>query len=131
MQFHTDIFNRGNGDYNQLSNSQHEDIPAIIYSFGDNRVLKWCRRHDTNGKWQKQCPDWSYSISLISDSIAIINPNDERPTPRDGNPYNTQYQHGNVSVTQNKLSFVLIFRVIDTVGGSDVNYRLVNHNIDQ
>ena len=68
-------------------------------------------------------------MSLTSGSITIINPNDERPTPRDGNPYNTQYLHGNVSVTKNKLLFALVFRVVDTVGDYDVNDRLVNHNI--
>jgi len=70
-------------------------------------------------------------MSLTSGSITIINPNDERPTAREGNPYNTQYLHGNVSVTTKKMSFALVFRVVDTVGDYDVNDRLVNHNIDE
>ena len=32
---------------------------------------------------------------------------------------------------QKKLSFALVFRVVDTVGDYDVNDRLVNHNIDE
>ena len=88
MTYHTDINYSGNGDYNVRANSQCANTCTAVYSIGGPRALKWLKRYHIGGTW-KLDKDWKDSMSLTSGSIVIINPLDERPTQRDGNPNNS------------------------------------------
>ena len=105
-----------NGKYVPKLNSQVENIPALIYSLGNSRTLKWKSRHISKSSigrsiW-KDDTDSTHIFSLGSDTVTIINPLDENPLNVNNIQRKLQYLHGGVSVTGEKVSVGLVFRVV-------------------
>ena len=89
------------------SNSQVHNTPAVIYSIGDTGKLNWkCRKIGLSncGRniWQDTtCSKMNFQLS--TDTLTIINPDDENPCSVKNINDNRQYLHGGVNVTGEKF----------------------------
>ena len=117
MGYHYDMQYNMNRKFKNWSTSQCEDTPTGIVTLLDNRSLKWRRlKRDVNkdGKmdWIVDT-SWAQLIDMNTEIILILNPKDEKPHIYSNGNMTVKYQHGNVSVTKNKMSFALVFRVVN------------------
>ena len=127
MGFHCDNTYNRRGKYMECSNSQIENTPIVIVSFGETRVLNFERLYSnksSKGKheWLK---DESFHKSMVMDenNIVIINSSDEKPHKLLHSDKTCKYRHGNVCVQgENKMSFSLVFRVVQKYA----NYNVYN-----
>ena len=126
MGFHCDNTYSLSGKYLECSNSQIENTPIVIVSFGNDRVLHWEKlnyKKSSKGKmeWVK---DFSFMKKMIMDenNIVIVNCSDEIPHPHYLCGSTCKYRHGNVSVNQyDKMSFSLVFRVVQKYADYNVH----------
>ena len=101
----------------ECSNSQIENTPIVIVSFGHSRVLHWEKIYsqksiNEKSEWLK---DESFMKQMVMDdnNIVILNCSDEIPHKNIHCGKICKYRHGNVSVQgKNKISFSLVFRVV-------------------
>ena len=118
LGFHTDcVYSVNNGEYISKSNSQVPNTPAVIYSIGDTRNLKWQLRKigiSQSGRkvWEKAtCSKMMFA--LRNDTLTIIHPDDENPRSEKNIFDNRQYLHGGVNVRAEKFSIGFVFRVVN------------------
>ena len=89
---------------------------------GDTRTLKWKRRHlftkshdrkvrknNVVNVWHDD-PSWDAAYELKNSTVTVINPGDENPRLTKNDLMRSQYLHGGVSVTGNKLAYDLVFK---------------------
>ena len=121
LGYHTDcVYSPATGKYVLNENSQIENTPAVIYSIGDSRNLHWKLRkigYNKSGRkiWiDSTCPKMCYRLG--SDTITVINPNDENPCSINNKDGMKQYMHGGVNVSGEKFSVGFVFRVVNRVG---------------
>ena len=85
------------GSFARKANSQVENIPAVICSIGDPRVLNWKTRNIIKSKWSNDST-FSESYDVDSDTtITIINQLGENPCSDKNIRECSQYQHCGVS----------------------------------
>ena len=106
-----------NGIYSKCDNSQIENTPIVIVSFGESRTLHFRKMLlTTTDKFaNKWCKDSHFFQDMLmsSKNIIIIHPSDEKPHVVSGSNVRIKYQHGNVLVKSPfKMSFALVFRVV-------------------
>ena len=84
LGYHTDcVYSPSTGEYVSKMNSQGKNTPAVIYSIGDTRRLRWKERKIGSSKCGRKI--WEDSIGskmcfeLDSDTLTIINGDDENP----------------------------------------------------
>ena len=116
MGRYTDVKYNNIGMSSKNINSQVETTPTLIVSLGDESLLNWRKRvkvknDKVNWVWQID-PAWSGSMSMIRKSIVVLHPLDEKPHKIGDNQTIINYQHGNVKVTGDKCSMVLVYRVV-------------------
>ena len=117
MGFHCDNTYSLNGIYSKCGNSQIENTPIVIVSFGESRSLhfrkmSFTQTDKTSKKWSKD-PQFIQKMLLNSKNIIILHPCDEKPHCIGGSNVHVKYQHGNVLVkSPHKMSFALVFRVV-------------------
>ena len=125
MGFHSDcIYKTKDGSFDYVRNSQQVNTPTVVLSLGDTRTLKWKRRYllpklqDEQGSkgsnvnvWQEDS-SWDADFELNHNSVTVINPGDENPRSKKNELKRSQYMHGGVSVTGDKLSYGLVFRKV-------------------
>ena len=79
-------------------NEPTENTTTVILTFGDQRILKWCRKIYTKGKNGRKMwvPDitWNESIVMNNLSITIIYTLDECTTKMNTIETLVKYQHG-------------------------------------
>ena len=118
LGFHTDcVYSVHNGEYMSKSNSQVANTPAVIYSIGDTRYLKWQLRKigiSQSGRkvWEKATSS-NMVFELRNDTLTIIHPHDENPLSDKNINDNRQYLHGGVNVRGEKFSIAFVFRVVN------------------
>jgi len=110
------VYSVHNGSYVKKDNSQVQNTPTVVYSLGDTRSLHWSRRKrivTPKGRYIWECDKkFKKEFTLSTDSITVVNTLDEDPeyTSKDGSKY--QYQHGNVNVSKDQLSFGIVCRTV-------------------
>ena len=84
LGYHTDcVYSPSTGEYVTKMNSQEKNTPAVIYSIGDARRLRWKERKIGLSKCGRKI--WEDSVcsnmcfELGSDTMTIINGDDENP----------------------------------------------------
>ena len=118
LGYHTDcVYSPSSGEYISKLNSQVENTPAVIYSVGDTRYLHWKVRKmgfSASGRniWENATSS-KMSFKLGSDTLTIINPDDENPRSSKNKHDMRQYMHGGVNVSGNKFSVGFVFRVVN------------------
>ena len=125
MGFHYDNTYNVQGKYPKYANSQVENTPIVIVSFGDERVLHWERvegKINNKGKigWSK---DNSFINKMVMNQchIILLNCFDEKPHYITNFNTVVKYRHGNVCVDENEtVIFILAFRVVQRY--ADYNY---------
>ena len=117
LGYHTDcVYSPSTGKYLSKQNSQVENTPAVIYSLGDTRCLRWKVRRI--GLSQSGRNVWENSMctkmvfKLGSDTLTIINPHDENPHSAKNIHDMRQYMHGGVNVSGETFSVGFVFRVV-------------------
>lgn len=116
MSYHCDNTYSPNGKFSKTMNTQLEDTPTITLTIGNSRKIMYQRRYaDDKGKWQID-PSFNHSEILSHGTICIVHPDDERPFSMEigGKSRKCQYQHGNLRVSQNKMSIAFVFRHVTT-----------------
>ena len=118
LGYHTDcVYSSTTGEYDTKYNSQVANTPAVIYSIGDTRELKWKFRNiliSKHGKktWHEMdCPRMLFKLG--ADTLTIINPKDENPKHSKNKDDMRQYLHGGVNVSGEKFSVGYVFRVVN------------------
>ena len=124
LGYHTDcVYSPSTFEYISKCNSQKANTPAVIYSIGDTRKLKWkcrCSVKSTTGRrvWEKkECTPMTFQLS--SDSLTIIHPDDEYPLSEKNVHDKRQYLHGGVNVSGDKFSVGFVFRVVNSTAMYD------------
>lgn len=121
LGYHTDcVYSPSTGDYVSKLNSQVINTPAVIYSIGDTRLLHWKARkrgYSKSGRtvWEN-CVTQKMTFQLGSDTLTIINPEDENPCSSKNQRDMRQYMHGGVNVSADKFSVGFVFRVVSDTG---------------
>ena len=104
------------GKFLKKSNSQIENTPIVIVTYGESRRLHWRRMKRIikfNGKYEWILDtSWSETMEMNNEYFLIINPKDEKPHYYCNGETTVKYQHGNVTFTGNTISFALVFRVV-------------------
>ena len=115
----------------------------MIYSLSVSRKLNWRRRYIVNipsnsnktkakgrNTWVEDAL-WSRKFDIDSNSVTIINPLDKDPLSPKNNSDIAQYMHGGVSVTGDKLSMGLVYRVVDCEEAycSSTQTLMIEHDI--
>ena len=117
LGYHTDcVYSPATGKYKETANSQVNNTPAIIYSIGSTRKLNFKKRRigeNENGRkiWLRKDKD-RITYEIGSDTISIINPLDENPMSQKNYDELSQYLHGGIDVSGEKLSVAFVFRVV-------------------
>ena len=111
-----------------------ENTPTVIVSLGDERLLNWRRRvkvKNDKGNWVWQIDSsWSGTMSMTRKSIVVLHPLDEKPHKMGDGQTIINYQHGNVKVTGDKCSMVLVYRVVNEYCWyAIVNNYMINGNL--
>ena len=119
-------------------NTQVHNTPVVIFSLGKPRYLSWRKRYlKVNSK---QNNVWSYgsksefSTMLLNEGdICVINPWDEVPKICPLNSLVSNYQHGNVSYTDDGFSIGFVFRVTNKIDQfyTSTNLRLCNKDVEE
>ena len=111
---------------------------TIVLSLSDQRILRWKRRMIglragfNENKTQRNRKIWvedetfGTSFALNNDTVTIINPNDEDHLCNTVNGHTTQYIHGDVSVTGDKIAFGLVYRFVMGQGSYSASTHLLN-----
>ena len=102
MGFHCDNTYSINGVYSKCANSQVENTPVVIVSFGESRTLHFEKMELTptntpSTKWSKNS-NFVQKIVMNPNSIIVLNPADEKPHCISGSDVVVKYRHGNVLV---------------------------------
>ena len=114
MGFHHDIKKNRYGQYCQRTNTQRINTPTVIFTIGDERILKWQRRTKEKGGIWNIDTLWSLFIMHIKDgSITIVHPLDETPTEDPVSGDYVDYKHGEVNIAPNLYSIGFAFRNVD------------------
>ena len=134
MGWHTDVKYNNSGNFIKNINSQVENTPTVIVSLGDERLLNWRRRvkvKNDKGNWVWQIDSsWSGTMSMTRKSIVVLHPLDEKPHKMGDGQTIINYQHGNVKVTGDKCSMVLVYRVVNEYCWyALVNNYMINCNL--
>ena len=125
MVFYSDcMYKTKDGSFDYARNSQQVNTPTVVLSLGDTRSLKWKRRHllpklqdtkvckgNTVNVWQEDS-SWDAEFELNHNTVTVINPGDENPRSMKNELTRSQYLHGRVSVTGDKLAYGLVFRKV-------------------
>ena len=113
MGFHTDIKYDTKGKYCHKSNTQRYKTPTVIYSIGDERLLKWIKRtKQSGGNWTAN-KVWSFLMYIRDGSVTIVNHLDETPDENPDTGERAQYQHGGITVGNSLFSIGFAFRNVD------------------
>ena len=127
LGYHTDcVYSPSTGEYVTKMISQEKNTPAVIYTIGDARRLRWKERKIGLSKCGRKI--WENAVGtnmcfeLGSDTLTIINGDDENPRSSKNKQYKRQFLHGGVNVSGRKFSVGFVFRVVN-------NYALY-HVID-
>ena len=115
MGWHCDNKFSLKGNFSQQRNGQLYNTPAVIFTIGMDRVLKWRRRvtiikHNGYKSWQTDGNVCEHML-LKQGHICVINPCDEEPHYDANIKEEVHFQHGNVKVTGNNTSIAFVFRV--------------------
>ena len=141
MGIHSDCtYNTKDTKFDLKRNSQLINTPTVVLSLGDARTLKWKRRHlipklcKTKGGKSKvrnvwhDDPLWDTRFELEDNTVTIINPGDENPRSDKNDYMRSQYMHGGVSVTGNKLAYGLVYRrVVGRARYDNATNRMIQH----
>ena len=133
MGYHSDTYYRlKDGLFDDKRNSQVKNTVTCVLTVGDNRDLKWKRRRlgfeRVRTKWIED-NDFGVTFNLCNSSVTVINPRDEDPLDITHEGKHTQYLHGGVSITGDKLSFGLVFRyVMGKASYSPTTHRMTSDN---
>ena len=107
------VYSVKDGSFTKNANSQVDNTPAVIYTLGDSRILKWRKRTTKQiiGRRKQWVIDDKFkaSFTLDSDSVCVVNPLDENPSGKTNIDEGSQHQHGGVRVSGEKLSVGLVF----------------------
>lgn len=128
MGSHCDNMNSINGVYSKFANSQIENTPVVIVSFGETRTFNFqqmqlIHNNNTSKKWSKDS-DFVQSMVMNSNSIIILNPADKKPHYMSGSDVSVKYRHRNILVKDTgQMSFALVFRVVQRYE----NYNTLNN----
>ena len=121
LGYHTDcVYSPSTGEYVTNMNSQEINTPSVIYSIGDARRLRWKERKIGLSKCGRKI--WEDSVGsnmcfeLGSDTMTIINGDDENPRSSKNHHHMRQYLHGGVNVSGEKFSVGFVFRVVNNYG---------------
>ena len=125
MGMHSDCtYKTKDGTFDYARNSQEDNTPTVVLSLGDTRCLKWKRRHLVpkfcNNKIRKQKVlnvwhddlTWDTMYQLEHNTVTVINPGDENPRSVKNDFTRSQYMHGGVSVTGDKLAYGLVYHKV-------------------
>ena len=139
MGYHSDMFyNLKDGLYDARRNSQVQNTVTVVLSIGDNRTLKWKRRFIGNRKGISKAgvvtnrrvwvddDTFNTCFELGNSTVTIINPLDEDPLYNTEGSVKTQYLHGGVNVSGDKLAFGFVYRfVMGQASYSDITHRML------
>ena len=119
LGYHCDVSYSNKGTYQTLQNSQIENTPTVIFSFGDDRVLRWRRKKlmlQKNGykAWVTD-KEWNDCIQMNDCSLTVINTIGECPQYCTELETMVKYQHGVAKVETNHFSIGYVFRPVNSV----------------
>jgi len=117
LGYHTDcVYSVNSGKFKEKANSQAKNTPAVIYSIGSSRMLHYKSRKiikNERGRniWVPKDDD-KMTFEIGTDTLSIINPLDEDPLSEKNKSDMTQYLHGGINVSGEKLSVAMVYRIV-------------------
>jgi len=121
MGWHTDSKYDKNHKFSESKNSQVQNAPVVIVSYGTHRGLHW-RRVVLTKDGRKEDKSWNKMIMLMSEtSYMLLHPLDEVPRHFKHRHSVYRYQHGKVKIEDpESFSVAFVFRVVSSYHKYDV-----------
>jgi len=135
MGWHCDAKYTLDGIFQTSKNSQVENTPVIIVTYGNCRSLKWRRVYygpNKQGKmeWLEDKTWTKVEMSMSNTSFLLLNHADEIPIrhPTSKIPY--RFEHGNIRVHKEEgFSVAMVLRVVSTFHYYDIKTNIMINNV--
>jgi hypothetical protein len=117
LGFHTDNVYSSEGRFNVSKNTQMENTPTCVLTIGNTRNLhfqKQCNYKGIKSGRRKWSQIHLTQIPLTHNSLFLLNPEDERPSPFVGK-IKTRWRHGIPKFQDSEaFSIAIVFRTVTT-----------------
>ena len=129
MGWHCDTSYNNNGLFKH--NSQVENTPVVIVTYGHDRTINWQRVVHSGKGWVRDKTWCRQSMKMNSDSYMLLHPVDEKPFYNHDLCLKSRYQHGNIRMKKNnQMSIAIVFRVVSTYNNYNINTnKMINKTL--
>ena len=135
MGWHCDAKYTLDGIFQTSKNSQVQNTPVIIVTYGNNRNLKWRRVYygpNKHGKmeWLEDKTWTKQEMCMSNTSFMLLNHADEIPIrhPVSNTPY--RFEHGNIRINKEEgFSVAMVLRVVCSFHYYDILTNIMITNV--